>query len=119
MVGKNFAGTCLTVVAVVALSGCGADGHGSLATPSASAWTAPVRTAPWAEEVVTGEQLWQASAEGLTLTAYDMGEDTAAFDSGYSDDVTAQAARCAAGEPVPEAGCDGGRPHLGGPVAGP
>lgn len=96
MMGKGFSGAALVVVAVLALGGCGADSHGT-STPTVS--LPPTRSAPWAEPVSTGEELWQTSSEGLTLTAYNMGEDTATFDSEYSDDVTNEPL-VAAGDPV-------------------
>lgn len=85
------------VAAGLVLGGCGGDeggATGSSAPTSSSAAT--VQAAPWAEEVSTGERLWQASSDGFTLTAYVMGEDTAVRESFYADDVT--------GEPLVAAG---------------
>ncbi len=68
-------------VLLLALGGCDSASDEPTSSPSATA-------APWAREIATGEQLWQASADGLTVTAYAMGEDTAPSDSYFLDDVT-------------------------------
>ncbi|MCL2089908.1 MAG: hypothetical protein FWH11_01565 [Micrococcales bacterium] len=73
----------MVIAAALALGGCGSDDGGATSSPTPS-----VQTASWAQEVVTGEKLWQASNDGLTLTAYVMGEDTAEQDALYFDDVT-------------------------------
>ena len=75
---------CLGIMMVVTFGGCQAGDPTAASDPSAQ----PTQAAPWALDVATGTQMWQTSSEGLTLTAYDMGEDTARWDSGFSDDVT-------------------------------
>lgn len=83
----------LVLVAALVLGGCGAGDHAA-ATPSAVG-----KAAPWAQEVATGDELWQVSSEGLTLTAYAMGEDTAEYDSYAADDETNELL-VVAGDPI-------------------
>ena len=110
MVRKNglWVGMVLVVtVAATAFGGCGGDDTkspsvGSMTSPLAGPVipVGPVTAAPWAEEVVTSDDvLWQVSAEGFTLTAYHMGEDTAVEDSLFSDDDTDELL-VAAGDPI-------------------
>ncbi|MCL2849746.1 MAG: hypothetical protein FWE61_06850 [Micrococcales bacterium] len=66
------------MVAALASGGCAADDPGRR----------PALAAAWAEPVLTGDELWQVTTQGLTVTAYLMGEDTAAAGSFVVDDVT-------------------------------
>ncbi len=90
------------VAAGLVLGGCGGGDEGGVtgsSAPTTSASASSVQAAPWAEEISTGDELWQVSGDGFTLTAYAMGEDTAQRESYYSDDVTNEPL-VAAGDPV-------------------
>jgi len=79
------------VLVAASMSSCSSDDTQTQDPTVSSVSTQAVgETAPWARDVVTGDQLWQASTEGMTLTAYAMGLDTSEFDSHFSDDDTGE-----------------------------